>query len=50
MSNEHNCAVADTDDEGFFFGECACGFRTPPLPDLDLLIDEMMDHAIAVTR
>lgn len=41
----HNCAAIDDEDEGFWVATCACGWVTPPVPDVDDAVDCMMDHA-----
>jgi hypothetical protein len=33
------------DDDGFFTPRCTCGWRWGPCPDLETLVDVLMDHA-----
>lgn len=35
---------------GWHSATCHCGFKTEQLPGIDLVIDEMMAHAIDATR
>ena len=41
----------ELDDDGWASAECACGFRSPPCPDIETLMDEMMSHvSLAVQK
>jgi len=31
-------------EDGWIYMECQCGWRSPPVPDLETLIDEAMVH------
>ena len=41
----HNIADFFQDDDGWYFGKCACGFQTGACPDDETVIDVLMDHA-----
>lgn len=43
---EHYCEEIGPDDEGWNFARCNCGYQTEPAPDLDIVVDMMMDHAM----
>jgi hypothetical protein len=41
----HLLAEMHRDEMDFWYAVCDCGYRSIPVPDLDLLVDEMMAHA-----
>jgi hypothetical protein len=38
------------DELDFWYAVCDCGYRSTPVPDIDILVDEMMAHADSSTR
>lgn len=45
-STAHFCEDIDRDPDGFAVGQCICGYETDPVPSLDLVVDQMMTHAV----
>jgi hypothetical protein len=42
----HLVEAIHRDEYDFWYADCTCGeYRTVPVPDLDLMIDELMAHA-----
>lgn len=35
------------DGEGFFYGQCVCGWTSPPVPDQEDVADAYGDHRAA---
>lgn len=48
--HEHYCDLIETDEEGFWYSWCKCGFKTENAPDLDIIIDMMMEHAMQMMQ
>jgi hypothetical protein len=38
-------ASFDSDDAGFFTAVCSCGWKQGPLPDVETMVDALMQHA-----
>jgi hypothetical protein len=49
MPSHSNATDLEPDELGFYHPRCSCGWKFGPVPDLDVLIDCMMDHAIDAT-
>lgn len=35
----------ETDETGFYTARCECGWAFGPLPDVETVVDALMDHA-----
>lgn len=40
----HHAVYFHEDDEGFWYGECVCGWHSPPVPDKEDVADAYGDH------
>lgn len=50
MTIHHMCEDIAADPDGFWIGECNCGYTTAPSPSLDIAIDQLMQHAADQAR
>jgi len=35
------------DHDGWYRAQCVCGWKGGPFPDVEIMVDELMDHAYA---
>lgn len=43
--DQHFCDEIARDEEDWWYVICNCGYQVRDLPDLDIAVDMMMDHA-----
>ena len=41
----HACGDLTEDEDGWYWANCVCGYRSGPFPDLETMVDELMFHA-----
>lgn len=45
-----HCLTLDHDDDGWSISTCACGWVSPPCPDVEIAAEFYADHRLNVER
>lgn len=46
----HQSDWQEEEEDGWLIPQCTCGWRFGPVPDLETLVDVLMDHAYEIGK